>query len=352
MSTQDAALRAALIEIQQIATDALAEQPAPLPTIMWGQTRFLDYEISPGCEDCSNVFPQGCDLLRIHDAQCNYKSIARSEGVYDWTVLDRHLASCEARGIQVLYTFAYTPEWARRPDFVPQWDEPGAMGPYSNYPPRLDAFEAFVRALIEHVKRPDGTFRIQYFEAWNETNALGYWCGTDDILMEQQQMLWRVINECAPGTLLTTPTPTLNQTTVPEALDSYLEQGFQNYSHIVSFHGYCPKGTPGNAIAPTLKEINDVMAKHNCQHPLWDTEWNWTQGYPDDGAIPASDVPLWIEEAILTRIKYGISCMIWFQWDSPNACGPMLVDWHGEVTNAGYAWIDYYNIVHKQQPVQ
>ena len=129
------------------------------------------------------------------------------------------------------------------------------------------------------MRRPDGSFRIQYFEAWNETNSLGYWCGTDDILMEQQQMLWRVLQEVAPACLLTTPTPTKNFTTVEQALDCYLAMGFQNYANIVSLHGYCDKGTAGDAIGPTLQAVNEVMARYGCAHPVWDTEWNWTQGY-------------------------------------------------------------------------
>ena len=330
--------------------------PPPVPKashmMMMGQTRYLDYEVSPG-SNYGNVFPQGLDLLRIHDSQCNFKFVAIADGEYEWSVLDKHLDSCEKRGVQVLYTFAYTPEWAIRPDFRPQWDEPGAMGKYSNYPPRLDVFEAFFRALLDHVRRPDGSFRIQYFEAWNETNSLGYWCGTDDILMEQQQMLWRVLQEVAPGCLLTTPTPTLNFTTVEQAIDSYLKQGFQNYSHIVSFHGYCDKGTSGNEITDTLIAVNDVMARNNCNHPLWDTEWNWTQGFADDGAVPREDVPKWIEQALLARMQNNVACAIWFQWDSPNKCGPMLEEptWHGVVSGIGYAWIDFYNSIHPLQPV-
>lgn len=346
LAAENKILRDALTEIQQIAADALAETPTPLPGMIWGQTRYLDYEVSPGCTDCQNVFPQGCDLLRIHDSQCSFFQIATEPGVYNWSILDKHLDSCEQRGIQVLYTFAYTPAWAVRSDFVPLWDEPGAMGAYTNYPPDLNAFEDFVRALLDHVRRPDGTFRIQYLEAWNETNSLAYWCGTDDILMEQQQMLWRVLEEVAPSVLLTTPTPTKNYTSVPQAMDTYLSMGFQNYSHIVSFHGYCDVGSPGNAIGPTLEELNEVMAKYGCTHPTWDTEFNWTQGYRDDGSIPADQVPQWIKGALLTRMKYGVACAIWFQWDSPNACGPMIVDWRGQITAAGLAWVDYYNSIH------
>ena len=240
------------------------DPPAEAPhMMMFGQTRFLDYEVSPGGGDYGNVFPQGLDILRIHDSQCSFKSIAIAEGEYEWSVLDKHLDSCEARGVPVLYTFAYTPEWARRMDYTPEWDEPGAMGRYSNYPPRLDVFEAFFRALLDHVRRPDGSSRIQYFEAWNETNALGYWCGTDEILLEQQKMLWRVLEEgTGSAILLTMPTPTLNQTTVEQAIDTYLKMGFQNFSHIVSFHGYCEKGTPGSEIADTLIAVNDVMARY------------------------------------------------------------------------------------------
>ena len=89
------ALRAALTEIQQIATEALT-QPPPAAGMMLGQTRYLDYEVSPGCADCQNVFPQGCDLLRIHDSQCAFFQIATEPGVYNWTTLDKHLDSLRA----------------------------------------------------------------------------------------------------------------------------------------------------------------------------------------------------------------------------------------------------------------
>ncbi|HET6205636.1 MAG TPA: hypothetical protein VFD98_02425 [Terracidiphilus sp.] len=316
--------------------------------MIFGQNRYLSYEISPGCSDCSNVFPQCLDLLRLHDSQCSFYQIATAPDVYDWSILDAHLDSCEQRGVQVLYTFSYTPEWAYRTDYVPEWSDPGSVTPHSNYPPQLDVFEAFFRALLDHVRRPDGSFRIQYFEAWNETNALAFWNGTDDILMEQQQMLWNVLQEVAPACSLTTPTPTKNLTTVEQALDNYLAMGFQNYSHIVSFHGYADVGTPGAAIGSTLEAVNEVMAKYNCSLPLWDTEWNWTQGYPDDGCIPIGDVSQWIKDALIARLENRIACAIWFQWDNPNGCGYMLDDptWKGHVNAAGNAWIDLYNSIH------
>lgn len=319
--------------------------------MIWGQTRFLTYEKSPGCPECLPVFPQGCGLLRLHDSQCSLADIAPAPGVYNWSNLDAHLASCETRGVQVMYTFCYTPEWAYDTSFTPTWPDPGVRSPHSNYPPRLDAFETIVRALIAHCTRVDGSCRIQYWEAWNETNALAFWNGTDAILLAQQKMLWRVTRELAPATLLTTPTPTKNVTSVEQAIDNYLVMGFQNYSHLVSFHGYWNVGSAGNAIGPTLKAINQVMTNRRCAHPLWDTEWNWTQGYPDDGSIPMSAVPAWIKDALIVRLQNNIKNSIWFQWDSPNACGPMLEDWHGVINPAGYAWIDLYNSVHPLPPV-
>jgi len=312
--------------------------------MIFGQTRYLNYEVCPG-SNYGNVFPQGLDLLRLHDAQCSFADISTAPGVYNWTTLDSHLDSCEMRGVQVLYTFCYTPEWAYDTSFVPEWPDSGIRSPHSNYPPRLDVFEEFFRALIAHVMRPDGTCRIRYWEAWNETNSLAFWNGTDAILMAQQQMLWSVIQEMAPSTLLTTPTPTKNFTTVDQCIDSYLQQGFQNYAHIVSFHGYLDQDTPGSAIGPTIEAVNAVMAKNNCAHPLWDTEWNWTQGYPDDCGIPMDAVPQWIKDALVARMQNNIACSIWYEWDNPNACGSMC-NWMGEINTAGYGWIDLYNSVH------
>jgi hypothetical protein len=321
--------------------------------MMMGQTRYLNYEQSPGCSDCANVFPQGLQLLRLHDAQCSFNEIATSPDPYEWewSTLDSHLDSCEARGVQVLYTLSYTPEWAYDSSFTPQWPEPGVRSPHSNYPPRLDVLEEFFRALLDHCRRPDGSSRIQYVEAWNETNALAFWCGTDQILLDQQKMLWRVIQEKDPSILLSTPTPTLNMSTIDEAIDCYLKQGFQNYSNIVSFHGYTEKGLPGDAIGPTLERVNQVMAANNCDHPLWDTEFNQTQGFADDGCIAPEDVPQWIEDALVVRMQNGISCAVWFEWDNPNACGSMCT-WRGEINAAGYAWIDFFYSIHPLRAVE
>ena len=60
----------------------------------------------------------------------------------------------------------------------------------------------------------------------------------------------------------------------------------------------------------------------------------------------ADEVPQWIKDALLARMQNNVTCAIWFQWDSPNKCGPMLVDWRGEITAAGYAWIDFYQSIH------
>ena len=319
--------------------------------MIFGQSRYLDYEVSPGCADCGPVFPEGCNLLRLIDSQCSFNEIATAPGVYNWAALDRHLDSCEARGIEVCYCFCYTPEWAYRQDYVPEYpDYPGIASPHSHYPPRLDVFEQFFRDLIAHVTRPDGSSRIQYWEAWNESNALGYWCGTDAILLEQQKMLWRVIEELAPTTLLTMPTPTRNETSADECIDSYLAQGFQQYAHIVTFHGYCEQGSPGGAIRPTLEAINAVMAKHGCRHPVWDTEFNQNQGYPDDGQILADQVPQWIKDALVARLENNIACSIWWQWDNPNRCGTMCT-WKGEINAAGEAWRNLYDSIHPLPPV-
>jgi len=51
--------------------------------MIFGQNRYLSYEISPGCSDCSNVFPQCLDLLRLHDSQCSFYQIATAPDVYD-----------------------------------------------------------------------------------------------------------------------------------------------------------------------------------------------------------------------------------------------------------------------------
>jgi hypothetical protein len=292
------------------------------------------------------AFPPGADLLRLHDGGCRWSLLNPQSGVYNWARLDAHLAASEARGIPSMYVFSSTPAWAVLPFTSASATAKGlwADNPTGNCPPNPQAHSDFIDALLAHVKRPDGTLRIKYFEMWNETNNAGFWSGTTPQLLALAQTLYQKVKAAYPAALVTTPTPCWDKTNVIQAMDLYLGAGFAQYADIVSFHGYLPDGAPAVNISPTLDALKSLLVKYGVNKPLWDTEY----GFKSPILLPDSAKRQWVIDSITTRIKKGIQCAIWYQADNLTHGTQILQN--GTLTIAGQAWLDCHTTVAARLP--
>jgi hypothetical protein len=279
-----------------------------------------------------------CNWFRIWDVAynnggCWWGLTNPAQGVYDWSSLDAAVAACQKAGVKILYTFGWTPDWAAQ---TVSCDVKGNYSALSNRPPTITAYTAFVEALTARYAG-----KINAYEAWNEFNSLGDWCGQMSDLMAQQQVLYAAVKKADSTALVTLPTPCLNATTVDTEINALLAAGFQKYADIVSFHGYMNIGDPATAVGPTIKAVLDVMTANNCQLPLWDTECGpvWETPLTDAQAIA------FIIQMIMTHTTHGVAALFHYGWFNTNIkeWGLQMVDSSGTVNAAGQAWIDVYN---------
>jgi hypothetical protein len=87
--------------------------------------------------------------------------VESNRGVFNWSIYDRLVAAANARGLNVVFTLAYTPSWAR----------PAGASDDKYAPSNPNDFGPFVRAAIAHFS-PLG---VKTYEIWNEPNLNAFW---------------------------------------------------------------------------------------------------------------------------------------------------------------------------------
>jgi hypothetical protein len=286
------------------------------------------------CRNTPNdaMFPPGADIVRLHDGGCRWALIEPSRGVYNWAKLDAYLAANEARGLATMYTFSSTPAWCAQPV---AGAVAGLVDKTSNCPPLMPDFIAFLVALVKHVSRPDGSLRIQYWEAWNEANYAGFWSGTDAQLLELCQAVYGIVKSADPTCQVTTPSCVYSYAgnNILTALPRWLAKGIHKYADIIAVHGYqVPYNLPAAGIGPVFDQVNGLLANLKITLPVWDTEF----GFGDPALV--KDPRQWVIDALQVRLRKGIAGAIWYQADNPTHGAMRFKD--GTLTAAGQAWVD------------
>ncbi len=100
----------------------------------------------------------GASWLR---SDLKWSVVEATRGTFNWSVYDRLVTAAQARGINIVFTLAYTPVWAR-----------AAGTPDDKYAPtNPNDFGPFARAAVARYA-PRG---VKVFEIWNEPNLPGFW---------------------------------------------------------------------------------------------------------------------------------------------------------------------------------
>jgi hypothetical protein len=281
------------------------------------------------------AYPPGAQMLRLHDGGCRWSLIEKSQGQYDFSKLDQHLAASEAHGAGSLYTFCSTPPWCG----IPVPNAPASiMEPGTNLPPHLPDWTDFVIAIVKHVRRADGSLRIKQWELWNEPNYTGFWCGSNTQLLAMAKVLYVIVKAYDPSARVTSPSPAYSWSanTAVTAMNEYLAMGFQNYCDILSFHGYCKDNDPAKSIGPTLDALRDLRTKYGVPNmPLWDTEW----GFKLNTDCPDSQKAQFVTDGLQIRLDKAIGAAVWYQADNVTHGTQILKT--GELTVAGSAWMHF-----------
>lgn len=249
--------------------------------------------------------------LRIWDDQTNWIDIETSNGVYDWTKLDKMLSEANTLGVDVLYTFGKVPGWASSNPTDPNCRDAykaGDCAPPSDVSSGDNYFKGFVTALMQHV----GT-KITYFEMWNEPYNPPYWDGTPQQLEIMVADAAQIIRSMNSNAVILTPSmsPWPNHQVF---LTSFLQACQGNVSFdIFAMHDYTWGGPPENVVSEIVK-VQAFQTKMGLQSlPLWGAEgsdkyWaNFTQQQKND----------FVARYYTLELNHGSQRHYWYSWNVP-----------------------------------
>jgi hypothetical protein len=225
----------------------------------------------------------GADWVRI---DINWAQIqAAGPKSYDWSSIDDAVEGAEARGMSVLGTIVYTPNWSR---------PAGTQGTYVANPAQYASFAATAAAHYE-------ALGVQDFEIWNEPNSVASWTPAPNVATYTTLLKdsYAAIKAVAPSATVITGglAPLASDGTNISATDflaGIYANGGKGSFDAVGMHPYCYPDLPGQAdswsgwyqMYGTSTSLRSIMvANGNQDLKIWGTEF----GTPSAGGSGLSD---------------------------------------------------------------
>ncbi len=192
----------------------------------------------------------GIKWTRLHDCE-TFTNWARAEprrGQFVWR--DDKVALARRYGVQMLGEFLRVPRWAN-PD--------ASSGP----PPDLDAFAAYVHAVVDHYRND-----IHYWEVWNEPYIRSYWHGTPQEFAAMAKVAARAVHAADPQAMLLAPCADPGYV---RFFEPALAAGALDGANVFSFHAY-------GVLYPKRYDILRTWAATGRSGPLpiWNSETGTT----------------------------------------------------------------------------
>jgi hypothetical protein len=316
---------------------------------------------------------------------------------YDWTPLDRWLSAAREHKVDVMYTFANTPQWAaaERPGACGRRDDTtdcsvpkdvstnaACQGPLAGTTTTGCMYKEFVVSLMDHVcsgDAPNKKCQITAYSCWNEPNLDGFWHGTYAQSAQMCSDMVKIVKDRCQDCVTLTPdvsAATLGDTkangdsrSYDEWFQHFLEayKKFGNYPDAVAFHLYvartyglnpvpfpetyegsdCPNGGQSDACPATIPErvaqFRSFADKGGMAGaPLWDTEGGWgtNQGLMDKDAQTA-----FVARWLILQASSGVSRAYWYMWEyagEPRGWGGLWSERSG-ISPAGTAYGEVYS---------
>jgi hypothetical protein len=267
----------------------------------------------------------GAEWIRI---DINWAQIqAGGPNSYNWTNIDDAVEAAEARGMSVLGTIVYSPNWA-----VPA----GQNGTYS---PNPTLYAAFAAKAAQHY----AALGVQDFEIWNEPNQVASWTPAPNVaayttLLKDADTSIKAVDPAA--TVITgglSPAASDGTNISPtDFLQGIYANGGKGYFDAVGMHPYCNPDLPG---APddwsawyqmygTPTSLRSIMvANGDGALKIWGTEFG-TPSAGQSGLTPAF-------QAQTVTTAYQL-------WSTYSWAGPLFFyEGRDNGTDATSAWDNY-----------
>lgn len=271
-------------------------------------------------------------IVRSHDANISWYQLNPSNGVYNWTPLDRWLAEVQRVGATPMYTIFGTPAWcSSSASQVCHYPVLGAAAP----PTAWSYLQTFLTALLAHI----GSSTILRWEFWNECNiqvaggVAAYWSGTNQQLadgLKAANATLKAANAAnqivgpssqgwgqglggvatngndpsawLPGFLTTTAT-------AGAAAHTYMDQ--------VGVHLYYPYGIVRHLGSMVVKVRTALTTAGIPTKPIFDTESGFIE--VEDGTYPYSDAKLarLLKQQLFSILASGVVGSNLYSYDHP-----------------------------------
>jgi uncharacterized protein (TIGR03382 family) len=245
----------------------------------------------------------------------NWYDVEKSQGQFDWTVIDAVVDGAKAQGLSVLAVLAYTPAWASAGD--------NKGGGTLNDVPKPSTYAAFVTAAVNHLKN-----RVTHYELWNEPNLGPFFEGApNDYIQQVLNPGSDALHVACAGCKVLGPALATVGNDYATWMDAVLAQSASKID-IVSGHVYAAfpqdvstAGTTSDSFYNKLEShrviqyggvtiyegqlsFKEVMDKHKIQKPFWLTETGKEATLGDGPA----------EQAQLKYVRHVLESMLVRPW--------------------------------------
>lgn len=288
----------------------------------------------------------------------NWLDVEKTQGQYDWAVMDAIVAAAGQKKLSILAVIGYTPAWASQANLKADAS--------SNDVPKAGLYPAFV---TKAVSRYAGT--ITHWELWNEPNLGEFWEGTTDeyvtrVLVPGADAVHAACASCkvvGPGLA-----------TVGGKYDVWMDAALaaaKDKLDIVSGHVYASfvdldsgAGQTSDSFLNKLEahrklvaagsviyegplSFKEVMDKHGVTKPFWLTETG-REAKKGDAVAEAKQVTLYrrVLETMLTR-PWWTNTIFYEAFDEPTAPYIWGVTVHDAAAPGGFSPKPAYTFLQK-----
>lgn len=250
--------------------------------------------------------------LRVWDAGAAWNQIETSPGVFDFTRLDAIVSAARSHNADTLIVLGQTPAFhATSPS------PNAAYGAGASSMPTLDAWRKYVDAVVRRYYGPDVQFQV-----WNEANVVNYWSGTPAQMAQLTAVARQVVDKVDPGITLVAPAFVTRLAGQQRWMADYFAQKVGgkpvgDLINVVSLQLYPLAATPTpEAAMAELAADRTILATHNVDKPVWNTESNYgAKGGKEVAPAPGERQVANVAETYLMSAANGVRRVFWYAWD-------------------------------------
>jgi len=283
---------------------------------------------------------------RLWETRTTWADMNPSQGVYDWSHLDKWLKEGREHKVAYMLTLALTPQWASSAPDDPQCnDAPGECDPPDDLTTDgLGTDQHWIDFLTAVVNHAAG--RIKYWEIWNEPYEKFYWNGTYRQLVRMAQDARMVIQSIDPNARVLNGGVPAQHRFALKWWYGYAAAGGFNYADIIALHGDVRTFPEECGVYPQPENLINVAAALETvllqygqdEKPVWDTEASW--GPTVNDCFNDQD----LQAAFLARFYFmhrslGFGRFYWRAWIDQDGG---LYDFQNGIHKAGIA----YGVIH------